>query len=114
MLEGVVGPGGTGRRARVPGYRVAGKTGTVHKPAPGGYAQDRYTAIFAGLAPASRPRLAMVVVIDEPRSEQYYGGQVAAPVFARVMSGAMRLLDIAPDEPSGMRPRLAARAGGPT
>jgi cell division protein FtsI (penicillin-binding protein 3) len=97
MLEAAVGKDGTGSLARVPGYRVAGKTGTVRKSGPGGYAEDRYLAVFAGLAPASRPRLAMVVLIDEPGGAAYYGGQVAAPVFSRVMAGALRLLDIAPD-----------------
>lgn len=98
MLEAVVAEGGTGTLAQIPGYRVAGKTGTVHKPVHGGYAEDRYIAIFAGMAPASNPRLVSVVVINEPGGEQYYGGQVAAPVFADVMSGALRLLDIPPDD----------------
>jgi cell division protein FtsI (penicillin-binding protein 3) len=77
---------------------VAGKTGTVRKSGAGGYAEDRYVAVFAGIAPASRPRLVMVVTIDEPAGKEYYGGQVAAPVFSRVMQGAVRLLDIAPDD----------------
>jgi cell division protein FtsI (penicillin-binding protein 3) len=97
MLEQAVSNGGTGERAHVPGYRVAGKTGTVKKATSGGYADDRYMALFAGLIPASRPRLAAVVIIDEPQGDAYYGGQVAAPVFSRVMAGAMRLLNIAPD-----------------
>ena len=96
MMERAVSPGGTGYRARVPGYRVAGKTGTVHRAVPGGYSPDHYNAIFAGMAPAGDPRLAMVVVIDDPQGE-YYGGQVAAPLFAKVMAGALRFLDIAPD-----------------
>ncbi len=97
MLERVV-TEGTGGQARVPGYRVAGKTGTAHKTkAGGGYAKDRYLALFAGMIPASDPRLVMVVTIDEPRGTRYYGGEVAAPVFARVMREAVRLLDIAPD-----------------
>ncbi len=111
MLEGVVGPGGTGRRAAVPGYRVAGKTGTVRKAGPGGYSDTRYVALFAGMAPASRPRLVAVVVIDEPRAGAYYGGEVAAPVFARVMAGALRLLDVPPDAPRGpMHVALGAEA----
>jgi cell division protein FtsI (penicillin-binding protein 3) len=97
MLEQAVSNGGTGERAHVPGYGVAGKTGTVKKATSGGYADDRYMALFAGLIPASRPRLAAVVIIDEPQGDAYYGGQVAAPVFSRVMAGAMRLLNIAPD-----------------
>jgi cell division protein FtsI (penicillin-binding protein 3) len=98
MLEGAISPDGTGHRAAVEAYRVAGKTGTVRKSGAGGYAEDRYVAVFAGIAPASRPRLVMVVIIDEPAGEEYYGGQVAAPVFSRVMQGAVRLLDIPPDD----------------
>ena len=97
MLEEVVRPGGTGTKASVDGYRVAGKTGTAWKSAPGGYSQDKYFSIFAGLAPASNPRLATVVVIDEPSGELYYGSDVAAPVFADVMSESLRLLAVAPD-----------------
>lgn len=97
MLEQVVGPGGTGMRAAVAGYRVAGKTGTARKFDVGGYSEERYTAVFAGVAPVSRPRLAVVVIVDEPRAGAYYGGDVAAPVFARVVEGAMRILAIAPD-----------------
>ncbi len=98
MLEAVVAPGGTATTARIPGYKVAGKTGTVHKATAGGYSEDRYFAVFAGMAPASRPRLVMMAMIDEPGSGDYYGGQVAAPVFRRVMEGALRLLDVAPDD----------------
>jgi len=98
MLEGVVSSEGTARRAEVPGYQVAGKTGTVHKADAGGYSADHYMAVFAGMAPASDPRLVMVVMINDPGDGKYYGGQVAAPVFARVMAGALRLLDIAPDD----------------
>jgi cell division protein FtsI (penicillin-binding protein 3) len=97
MLEEVVRPGGTGTKASVPGYRIAGKTGTAWKFATGGYSKDKYISIFAGLAPASEPRLAAVVVIDEPTGELYYGSDVAAPVFAEVMSESLRLLAIPPD-----------------
>ncbi len=96
MLEGVVSPEGTAQRAAIPAYRVAGKTGTVRKSGVGGYRDDAYVAWFAGMAPASAPRLVAVVLIDEPQGD-YYGGQVAAPVFARVVSGALRLLDVPPD-----------------
>jgi len=99
MLEAVVTGEGTGVRAAVPGYRVAGKTGTARKSQAGGYADDRYVAVFAGFAPASRPRLVIVVVIDEPSGGIYYGGDVAAPVFSTVMAGALRLLAVAPDMP---------------
>lgn len=97
MLERVVEEGGTGTQAAVPGYRIAGKTGTVKKSGAGGYVEDSYLALFAGIAPASDPRLAMVVMVDEPRGEKYYGGAVAAPVFSKVMAGALRMLDIPPD-----------------
>ena len=98
MMEKVVTRQGTGWRAQVPNYRIAGKTGTVHKSVAGGYAEDRYQSIFAGMAPASDPRLVMVVMLDEPSNGEYYGGQVAGPVFAKVMSGALRLLNIPPDK----------------
>jgi cell division protein FtsI (penicillin-binding protein 3) len=97
MLEEVVRPGGTGTKAAVSGYRIAGKTGTAWKFAAGGYSEDKYISIFAGLAPASDPRLAAVVVIDEPTGELYYGSDVAAPVFADVMAESLRLLAIPPD-----------------
>jgi cell division protein FtsI (penicillin-binding protein 3) len=90
--------GATGVRARIPGYRVAGKTGTAWKSLNGSYSKDRYTSVFAGLAPATQPRLATVVVIDEPTAGKYMGGDVSAPVFAAVVGGALRLLGVAPDE----------------
>jgi cell division protein FtsI (penicillin-binding protein 3) len=98
MMEAVVRPGGTAIDAAVSGYRVAGKTGTVHKSIAGGYAEDQYVSIFAGMAPASRPRLVMAVTINEPRNGDYYGGKVAGPVFSKVMSGALRLLNVPPDD----------------
>ena len=97
MMEEVVRPGGTGKEAGVAGYRIAGKTGTSWKAAPGGYSEDKYFSIFAGLAPASDPKLAAVVVIDEPTGDLYYGGDVAAPVFGDVMAESLRLLAIPPD-----------------
>ncbi|MDH3900729.1 MAG: penicillin-binding transpeptidase domain-containing protein, partial [Gammaproteobacteria bacterium] len=98
MLEAVTGPGGTATQARVAGYRVAGKTGTVKKSEAGGYAEDKYLSVFAGMAPASDPRLVMVVMVNEPGNGKYYGGQVAAPVFTKVLSGALRLLAVPPDD----------------
>jgi cell division protein FtsI (penicillin-binding protein 3) len=99
MMQAVVAEDGTAPRARVPGYTVAGKTGTVKKNAAGGgYEEDRFLALFAGMIPATKPRLVMVVMIDDPRGEEYYGGLVAAPVFAKVMTAAMRLLDVPPDD----------------
>jgi cell division protein FtsI (penicillin-binding protein 3) len=97
MMQRVISDKGTGKRASVVNYSVAGKTGTVHKFIAGGYAEDRYLSIFAGMVPADKPELVMVVMIDEPRNGEYFGGLVAAPVFSQVMTGAMRLLDIAPD-----------------
>lgn len=97
MMEEVVKPGGTGHNASIAGYRVAGKTGTAWKFAAGGYSEDKYFSIFGGLVPASDPRLAAVVVIDEPSGDLYYGSEVAAPVFADVMAESLRLLAIPPD-----------------
>jgi len=112
MLEVVVSKKGTGYRAAVSGYRIAGKTGTVKKASAGGYSDDRYVAVFAGMAPASNPRLAMVVTINEPRGDVYYGGKIAAPVFSKVMSGALRLMDVAPDNITNKSVQLAKLAVG--
>ncbi|HEY5263724.1 MAG TPA: penicillin-binding protein 2 [Steroidobacteraceae bacterium] len=104
LMEQVVEKGGTATRAALIGYKVSGKTGTAFKSIAGGYSTDRIMAVFAGLVPASHPKLATVVVIDEPSRDVHevgtlaQGGTVAAPVFAKVMSGALRLLDIAPDD----------------
>jgi len=98
MMESVVTEqGGTGYRAALVGYRVAGKTGTAWTADAGGYSSDRYKASFGGVVPASHPRLAAIVVIDEPGGKLVYGGDVAAPVFANVMAGALRLLGVPPD-----------------
>ncbi|MEE9321870.1 MAG: penicillin-binding protein 2 [Granulosicoccus sp.] len=102
MLESVVNEG-TGHRAKVPGFRIAGKTGTSHRSQSGGYAEDRYVSVFAGLAPASRPELAAVVVIHDPKAGDYFGSVVAAPVFAEIMSHALRLGGIEPDDMSDQR-----------
>lgn len=100
MLELVVQEGGTGTKAQVAGYRIAGKTGTAHKLGANGYERDKYVGSFVGLAPASNPRLIMAVMIDEPTSGQYYGGTVAAPVFSSVMSEVLRLLAVPQDAPN--------------
>jgi cell division protein FtsI (penicillin-binding protein 3) len=99
MLEMAVQAGGTAPRAQVIGYRVAGKTGTAHKLEGRGYAADKYVSSFVGFAPATRPRLVVAVMIDEPTAGQYYGGTVAAPVFSVVTAGALRLLAVTPDAP---------------
>jgi cell division protein FtsI (penicillin-binding protein 3) len=104
LMEQVIEKGGTATRASLLGYRVSGKTGTAFKSIAGGYSTDRIMAVFAGLVPASHPKLATVVVIDEPSRELQQGaalaqgGTVAAPVFASVMSGALRLMDVPPDD----------------
>jgi cell division protein FtsI (penicillin-binding protein 3) len=99
MLESVVAAEGTGKLAAIPGYRVSGKTGTAWKATAGGYSTDRFMAVFGGVAPATDPRLAAVVVIDEPTAGQHRGGEVAAPVYSRIVGGALRLLAVAPDQP---------------
>jgi cell division protein FtsI (penicillin-binding protein 3) len=98
MLEMVVQPGGTAPKAHIPGYRVAGKTGTAHKIEGGAYA-NKYVASFVGFAPVSDPRLVVAVMIDEPSGKSYYGGDVAAPVFAQVMAGSLRTLGVPTDAP---------------
>ncbi|WP_158753036.1 penicillin-binding protein 2 [Dyella sp. S184] len=98
MLETTTQPGGTAAPyAWIANYTVAGKTGTAHKAVAGGYSKDNYSAAFAGMVPATNPRLVAAVVVDNPRKGSYYGGLVSAPVFAEVMAGALRLLDIPPD-----------------
>ncbi len=109
MLERAVGRDGTGTAAQVYHYRVAGKTGTVHKLAGGSYAEKNYLALFAGFAPASDPRLVMVIMVDDPSGDTYFGSQIAAPVFGKVMSGALRLLNIMPDD-LAQPPQRMARA----
>jgi cell division protein FtsI (penicillin-binding protein 3) len=112
MLETVVDPerGGSARDARVPFYSVAGKTGTVHVVSEyGGYEENLHNSLFVGLVPASDPKLVIVVIVNEPKGDEHYGGQVAAPVFSRVASGAMRILNIAPDDlPEGASRELSS------
>ena len=108
MLETVPTIEGTARRARVANYRIAGKTGTSHKASASGYAAAKYVSSFAGFGPASNPRLVCVVVINDPTGKEYYGGLVAAPLFSEVMTGAMRILNIPPDD----YPAMLVDAGG--
>ena len=121
MLESVVGNGGTAPLAQVDQYRVGGKTGTAHRVVDGQYQDDSYMATFAGFAPISDPEIVMVVVVNDPKGIDYYGGLVAAPVFSSVMSGALRFRDVAPDaiqkpeEPVELiisRPEVAQATGG--
>lgn len=113
MLQSVT-TDGTGRAAAVSGYNVAGKTGTVHKSTARGYAEDRYLSLFAGMLPAARPELVAVVVIDEPKSGEHFGGRVAAPIFAKVMQEASRIRGLTPNvevDADEHRYRLATRVG---
>ncbi len=119
LMEQVVEKGGTAVRASLVGYRVSGKTGTAFKSIAGGYSTDKIMAVFAGLVPASHPRLATVVVIDEPSRDVHevgtlaQGGTVAAPVFANVMSGALRLMDVPPDDLSNVPATTLVQANVP-
>ncbi|MEM1404748.1 MAG: penicillin-binding protein 2 [Pseudomonadota bacterium] len=97
VLHRVTQEQGTASRAQVSGYAVGGKTGTVHKVGQGGYLDDQYVALFAGIAPIDDPRVVTVVVLDRPKGDAYGGGAAAAPVFARVTGETMRLLGVAPD-----------------
>jgi cell division protein FtsI (penicillin-binding protein 3) len=117
MLRAVVEEeGGGGARAKVPGYHVGGKSGTAKKiSGTGGYTKDAYRSFFAGVAPLSNPRIAAVVVVDEPSKGQYYGGLVAAPVFGKVMARALRLMNVAPDNlppPAELQTAEAAKGKG--
>ena len=102
MMETVMMKDGTAYEGRVDGYTAAGKTGTVKKAGAGGYTEKNYFAVFAGMAPATDPRLIIVVMIDEPSAGQYYGGLVSAPVFSKVMAGSLRILGVAPDQQETM------------
>lgn len=97
MLEQVATPNGTARKAQVPRYRIGGKTGTTLKLIDGSYKSRRYISLFAGLAPITNPKFVMVVGIDDPRGQFYYGGDVAAPVFSSLMADLMRLYNVKPD-----------------
>lgn len=109
MMEANIMPGGTATKAQVKGYRVGGKTGTARKAIVGGYGDD-YVASFAGVGPISNPRLACVVVINEPAGDFYHGGEIAAPVFANIMGAAMQLLNLSPDAATSQK--LSAVSGG--
>ncbi|WP_443094040.1 penicillin-binding transpeptidase domain-containing protein [Massilia agrisoli] len=98
MMELATGPTGTAPRAQVPGYRVAGKTSTAHKPVNGRYT-NRYVSAFVGFAPVSEPRIIVAVMVDEPTVGGYFGGRVAAPVFSAVTQDTLRTLNVAPDSP---------------
>lgn len=97
LLESVVQKGGTAEAASVPGYRVAGKTGTARQAGEHGYQAHRYTSSFVGIAPLTNPRVVVAVVIHDPQGRQYYGGEVSGPVFSKIMEGTLRILDVPPD-----------------
>ena len=111
MMEMAVGPGGTAPLAQVPGYRVAGKTGTAMKPENGGYNEHKYISSFVGFGPVSDPRFIIAVMLDEPGGTHYYGGDVGAPVFSAVMGAALRMMSVAPDAPQTLN--VKAPAPGP-
>jgi len=98
LLQAVVSKGGTGVPARVPGFQIAGKTGTAWIAGDHGYQKHHYTSTFVGMAPASDPRLVVAVVLHDPQGKQYYGGYVSGPIFAKIMEGSLRILNIAPDD----------------
>lgn len=116
LLQGVTEAGGTATRASITGYRVAGKTGTVKKNGKGGYLEGSHQSVFIGMIPAERPQLVGLVMIDEPGAGEYFGGYVSAPVFARVLGGAARLLQMQPDDVQAWQnppaPAAVALAGG--
>lgn len=114
MLHAVTGDDGTARKARVPGYQVGGKTGTVHKVGPRGYEPNKYVALFAGVAPIDNPRIVSVVVINDPKGALYGGGAVAAPVFSEITSATLRLLNVPPTDMETVRATASTAPGGRT
>jgi len=114
MLHAVTGEHGTARKARVSGYQVGGKTGTVHKVGPAGYEKDKYVALFAGIAPIDNPRIVTVVVINDPKGKLYGGGAVAAPVFSQITSGTLRILGVPPSEIGTLSEAGKSAPGGAT
>ena len=114
MLHAVTGEHGTARKARVSGYQVGGKTGTVHKVGPGGYEKHKYVALFAGIAPIDNPRIVTVVVINDPKGKLYGGGAVAAPVFSQITRGTLRILGVPPSEIGTLSEAGKSAPGGAT
>ena len=107
MLHLVTGPGGTAPKAQTMGYSVGGKTGTAYKQEGHGYALKKYRGVFVGLAPIDQPRIVVAVMIDEPSSGKYFGGDVAAPVFSETVQQTLRMLGIAPD--MTVKPQIVAQ-----
>jgi cell division protein FtsI (penicillin-binding protein 3) len=111
MMEAAASVGGTAPRAQVPGYRVAGKTGTAHKPENGGYAENKYVSSFVGFGPVTNPRFIVAVMLDEPQGTKYYGGDVGAPVFSSVMGNALRIMSVPPDAPQTLNVQAVPKGG---
>jgi cell division protein FtsI (penicillin-binding protein 3) len=114
MLHAVTNEDGTARKARVPGYQVGGKTGTVHKVGPQGYEAHKYVALFAGIAPIEQPRIVTVVVINDPKGDRYGGGAVAAPLFSEMTRATLRLLNVPPSELEAASATTNPAPGGAT
>ena len=112
MLEQATSPSGTAPKAQVMGFRVAGKTGTAHKPEAGGYAKNKYISSFVGFAPAERPRFVIAVMVDEPSGGKHYAGEVAAPVFSQIANDALRRLQMSPNPSLRILPAVALIAEG--
>lgn len=112
MLEQATSPAGTAPKAQVMGFRVAGKTGTAHKPEAGGYAKNKYISSFVGFAPADRPRFVIAVMVDEPSGGKHYAGEVAAPVFSQIANDALRRLQMSPNPSLRILPAVALIAEG--
>ena len=108
VLHRVTGSEGTASKARVPGFSVGGKTGTVHKVGPSGYLPDQYLALFVGVAPMDNPRYVTAVVVDQPKGDSYGGGAAAAPVYARITDGVLRLRNQRPEVEGEMPAQLAS------
>lgn len=106
LLQAVLEKGGTGVKSKIPGYHVAGKTGTARMLGPHGYLSNHHESSFVGIAPATKPRLVVAVVIHDPQGKNYYGGDVSGPVFKNIMEGALRILNIPPDDPSALEKKL--------
>jgi cell division protein FtsI (penicillin-binding protein 3) len=110
MLHSVTQPGGTAQKAQTIGYSVGGKTGTTHKQEGKAYATNKYRGFFVGLAPVEKPRIVVAVMIDEPGNGRYYGGDVAAPVFAQTVQQTLRMMGLPPDV--AVKPQIIAKAAG--
>jgi cell division protein FtsI (penicillin-binding protein 3) len=113
MMEMAAMPGGTAPRAQVPGYRVAGKTGTAYKPENGGYNEHKFVSSFVGFGPVTRPRFIVAVMIDEPAGPKHVGGDVGAPVFSSVMGAALRMMSVPPDAPGTLNALAPIPAASP-